>query len=98
MKLSHLWGLLGVAILVAGGIAYVKSAGTRNDLDRRIEACQQVGRVASDCPELVPSIEKCNDEDCGDIKGYWGFFCHQGVCRLQEAPETVIRPQSPASR
>lgn len=97
MKLSHLWGVLGVAVLVAVLIAHAKNSGTRDDLDRRIEACQQVGRVADDCSRLVPSIEVCHVEDCSDVKGSWGFFNDHGVWYLRRVPETVIRPQRPGS-
>lgn len=97
MKLSHLVTLIGVVILAALMVAHAKNLSTDNDLDRRIEACQNVGRVADDCPNLVPSIEVCHEEDCSDIKGHWGFFDNQGVWYLQEAPEMVIRPQGSAS-
>lgn len=97
MKLSHLMSLIGVVILAALMVAYVKNADTRNDLDRRIEACQQAGIVASDCSTLVPSIEVCHEEDCSDIRGRWGFFHDHGVWYLRETPETVIRPQGSGS-
>lgn len=93
MKLSHFWTLIGVVIIAALLIAHAKNLSTDSDLDRRIEACQQTGRVADDCPTLVPSIEVCTVADCSDIRGRWGFFNDQGVWYLREAPETVIRPQ-----
>jgi hypothetical protein len=97
MKLSHLTTVLGLGLLAILAVYYMSSTDARNDLDRRIEACQQVGRVASDCPTLVPSIEVCHEEDCSDIRGRWGFFHDHGVWYLREAPETVIRPQGSGS-
>lgn len=93
MKLSTFGMVIGLAIVAAVFIAYVQNGTRKDDLDRRITACQVVGMVADDCTELVPGIPGCRKEDCSDIRGRVGYWRNGGQLWLKEAPETIIRPQ-----
>lgn len=91
-------GAAGVAVVLGLTFATVSDTALRREKEAQIRACQAIGVVASDCPALIPSIERCQHEDCSDIRGPRGYWTDPSTGRLylQESPQLVIRPQGPS--
>jgi hypothetical protein len=92
-------GLAGAAVI--GGLILARQDSAeqeRRDREAR-QACQVIGAVHHDCPDIVPDIEVCQVEDCSDIRGDRGFWRDPSDRRqtwLVMRPGLQDAPQNPS--